>query len=79
LPPQFDFVFRNWAEEVKADPALAQMQPYKALIEKDPAFLGGGATQDPNTVKALLEAFSRSWAGQCRRSSRRKSASGSRR
>ena len=23
LPPQFDFVFRHWAEEVKADPALA--------------------------------------------------------
>jgi phosphoglycolate phosphatase-like HAD superfamily hydrolase len=63
LPPQFDFVFRKWAEEVKADPALAEVQPYKALIEKDPAFLGGVATQDPDTVKALLAAFSRSWAG----------------
>jgi phosphoglycolate phosphatase-like HAD superfamily hydrolase len=63
LPPQFDFVFRTWATEVKADPTLAELQPYKALIEKDAAFLSGIATQDPTTVKALLAAFSRSWAG----------------
>jgi phosphoglycolate phosphatase-like HAD superfamily hydrolase len=63
LPPQFDFVFRTWADEVRADPALAEIQPYKALIDKDPTFLGGIATQDPDTVKALLTAFSRSWAG----------------
>jgi hypothetical protein len=25
LPPQFDFVFRTWAEEAKADPALAEV------------------------------------------------------
>lgn len=35
LPPQFDFVFRTWAEEVQADPSLADQQPYKALLEKD--------------------------------------------
>ena len=27
LPPQFDFVFRKWAEEIKADPSLASLQP----------------------------------------------------
>jgi phosphoglycolate phosphatase-like HAD superfamily hydrolase len=63
LPPQFDFVFRRWAEEVKADPSLAEQQPYKALLEKDVAFLGGIATQDPEVVGTLLEAFSRTWAG----------------
>jgi phosphoserine phosphatase len=63
LPPQFDFVFRTWGEEVKANPALAAQQPYKALIEHDPVFLHGIATQEPEVVKALLEAFSRSWAG----------------
>jgi phosphoserine phosphatase len=63
LPPQFDFVFGHWAEEVKADPSLASKQPYKALIEKDPAFLGAIATQEPSAVRALLEAFGRSWAG----------------
>ena len=24
LPPQFDFVFRTWAEEIKADPSMAE-------------------------------------------------------
>ncbi len=63
LPPQFDFVFRTWGEEVKKDPSLAQIQPYKALIDRDPVWLQGVATQDPETIAALLKAFGRSWAG----------------
>jgi phosphoglycolate phosphatase-like HAD superfamily hydrolase len=63
LPPQFDFVFRKWEEEVKADPSLAEQQPYKALIERDQAFFEGAATQDPEVVSTLLEAIARSWAG----------------
>jgi phosphoserine phosphatase len=63
LPPQFDFVFRRWAEEVKVDPSLAERQPYKGLVEKDMTFLEGVATQDPEVVGTLLEAFARTWAG----------------
>jgi phosphoglycolate phosphatase-like HAD superfamily hydrolase len=63
LPPQFDFVFRKWGEEIKQDPSLAGQQPYKAIIERDMAFLGGVAVQDPEVVGSLLKAFSRSWAG----------------
>ncbi|MFJ7298979.1 HAD family hydrolase [Streptomyces sp. NPDC099088] len=63
LPPQFDFVFRTWAQEVKDDPSLASQQPYKALIEKDPDFFAGLGSQDPKVVETLLEAFTRSWAG----------------
>ena len=63
LPPQFDFVFRTWVEEVRQDPSLAGQQPYKAIIEKDMAFLGRVAVQDPEVVAALLKAFARSWAG----------------
>ena len=63
LPPQFDFVFRAWALEAKADPTLAQQQPYKALVERDMEFFEGVATQDPDVVATLLDAFSRSWAG----------------
>lgn len=63
LPPQFDFVFRHWAQEVEADPSLAGLQPYKALIEKDASFLQGVAAQDPAVVDSLLTAFARSWAG----------------
>jgi phosphoserine phosphatase len=63
MPPQFDFVFGHWAEEMKADPSLAKLQPYKAIIERDPAFLAGVATQDPGVIETLLQAFGRSWAG----------------
>jgi phosphoserine phosphatase len=63
LPPQFDFVFRRWAEEVKADPSLAEQQPYKGLLEKDMSFLEGVATQEPEVVGTLLGAFAHTWAG----------------
>lgn len=63
LPPQFDFVFRKWAEEIRADPSLAEEQPYKAVIARDPAFFVGVATQEPEVIRALLAAFSRSWQG----------------
>jgi phosphoglycolate phosphatase-like HAD superfamily hydrolase len=63
LPPQFDFVFRKWAEEVKADPSLADQQPYKAVIARDPAFFAGLAVQDPEVTGTLLAAFGRSWKG----------------
>ncbi|WP_328792523.1 MULTISPECIES: HAD family hydrolase [unclassified Streptomyces] len=63
MPPQFDFVFRTWEEEVKADPSLAARQPYKALVEHDQGFFEGLATQEPEAVATLLEAFARSWAG----------------
>ncbi|MGW6846829.1 HAD family hydrolase [Streptomyces sp. NPDC054958] len=63
LPPQFDFVFRTWEKEVQADPQLAARQPYKALIERDQTFFEGLATQEPQAVSTLVEAFARSWAG----------------
>jgi phosphoserine phosphatase len=63
LPPQFDFVFRRWAEEVKKHPSMAQEEPYKALLEKDMTFLEGIATQEPEVVATLLEAFAHTWAG----------------
>src|SRR5271170_266981 len=63
LPPQFDFVFRKWAEEIKADPSLASQQPYKSIVEKDPAFFAALGVQDPTAVEPLLTAFARSWAG----------------
>ena len=42
---------------------MAGQQPYQAIIEKDPAFFAGVATQDPPVVESLLKAFARSWAG----------------
>jgi phosphoserine phosphatase len=63
LPPQFDFVFRRWGEEIKADPSLAEKQPYKAIIARDPAFFAALGVQDPEVVSTLLAAFARTWKG----------------
>jgi len=63
MPPQFDFVFRKWEQEIKDDPSLAEQQPYKALIDKDQAFFEGAAAQDPQVVETFLKAFGRSWMG----------------
>jgi phosphoglycolate phosphatase-like HAD superfamily hydrolase len=63
LPPQFDFVFRRWGEEIKADPSLAEQQPYKAILARDPAFFAALGAQDPEVVATLLAAFSRTWKG----------------
>jgi len=63
VPPQFDFVFRRWRREAEADPTLAALQPYKALLENDPSFLRGAAAQDPEVIESILQAFDRSWAG----------------
>jgi hypothetical protein len=63
MPPQLDFIFRKWAEEVKQDPPLAGRQPYKAVIEEDRGFFQGIATQDPEVMTTVLTALARSWAG----------------
>jgi phosphoserine phosphatase len=63
LPPQFDFVFRKWGEEIKADPSLAEQEPYKAIIARDPAFFAALGVQDPEVVGTLLAAFARTWKG----------------
>ena len=75
-PPQFDVVFRRWAEELRADPSLASRQPYKALVDKDQALFQGVATQDPTVVATLEEAFARSWTGRRPTRSRPRRATG---
>lgn len=76
LPPQFDFVFRKWAEEVKANPAQASEQPYKALIEKDPSFLQGVATQTRTRSRCYWTRSRDRGAARPQRSSRRRSGPG---
>ncbi len=63
LPPQFDFMIQTWVAEVRENPALAQQQPYKAILERDASFFAGLETQDPGVVTALLQALARSWTG----------------
>jgi hypothetical protein len=47
----------------KTDPSLASEDPYKAIIEKDPVFLGALAQQVPEAVIAFLGAVGKAWEG----------------
>lgn len=62
-PPQFDFLIRVWSQAAQQDPSLVEHQPYKAIVERDPAFFEGLATQDPEVVASVESAAARSWAG----------------
>jgi hypothetical protein len=42
----------KWEQEIKADPSLASQQPYKAIIEKDPAFFEGVASRSGTAIGA---------------------------
>ena len=41
MPPQFDFVFRKWGEEVKADPSLASQEPVQGADREGPEVPAG--------------------------------------
>lgn len=45
MPIQADFLFRRIAEQAAADPTLLDKQPWKAVHEKDEAWLGGVITR----------------------------------
>jgi phosphoglycolate phosphatase-like HAD superfamily hydrolase len=54
---QAEFIFRRWREMVEADPAKAQEQPYKALVENDQAWLANLLDHVPELVKGVTEAY----------------------
>jgi phosphoserine phosphatase len=45
MPIQADFLFRRIGEMAEKDPALRSRQPWKAVVEKDYAWLGGAITK----------------------------------
>jgi len=62
-PAQTGFLLGKLVEQVKANPALANEEPYKAIINKDPAFLQALAQQIPEAVIAFLSGVGKAWAG----------------
>lgn len=62
-PAQTGLLLGKLIEQVKADPSLASRDPYKAIINKDPAFLRAVAEQRPEAVMAFLEGVGRAWEG----------------
>lgn len=45
MPIQADFLFRRIGEMAEQDPSLRTRQPWKAVVEKDHAWLGGAITK----------------------------------
>jgi phosphoserine phosphatase len=54
---QADFLFRRFAEMVREDPRRAQEQPYKAVVEKDRAWLADIYAHVPELLKGVTEAY----------------------
>jgi phosphoglycolate phosphatase-like HAD superfamily hydrolase len=54
---QAEFTFRRWKHMVEADPAKAQEQPYKAVMENDRAWLSSLLDHVPELVKGAGEAY----------------------
>src|SRR4051794_6391829 len=54
---QADFVLRKWKAMAAADPALAERQPYKAVVEGDREWLGSILEHIPELVQGVSEAF----------------------
>ena len=55
---QADFLFRRFIAMVKEDPQRAKEQPYKAVVERDSAWLSDIYAHVPELVKGVTEAYS---------------------
>jgi len=63
MPPQAPFLLEKLVEQVRAGSSLAEVEPYRSIVNRDPAFFAGLARQDPETVKMFLEGVGRAWEG----------------
>jgi phosphoglycolate phosphatase-like HAD superfamily hydrolase len=50
-------------EQVKADPSLAQEDPYKGIVNQDSVFLQALAQQVPEAIIAFLSGVGKAWEG----------------
>lgn len=62
-PAQTGLLLGKLVEQVKANPALASEDPYKALVTQDPVFLQALAQQVPDAVVAFLRGVGSAWEG----------------
>jgi len=62
-PAQTGLLLGKLVEQVKADPSLAQEDPYKGIINQDPVFLQALAQQVPEVILAFLSGVGKAWEG----------------
>jgi phosphoglycolate phosphatase-like HAD superfamily hydrolase len=61
MPTQLHYVVEQWAAAARADPSLAERQPYKAVVERDLGWLGGAIDKhyagDDSDLKVMIGAL----------------------
>ena len=63
MPPQAPFLLEKLMARVQADPALADVEPYRSIIQRDPEFFGGLARQEPDAVTKFLSGVGAAFEG----------------
>ena len=62
-PVQAPFLLEKLVAEVRENPSLAEIDPFKGIVARDPVFLDGLARQVPEVVLSFLEAVGAAWEG----------------
>lgn len=62
-PAQAGLLLGKLVAQVKENPSLAAEDPYKSIVNQDPAFLQGLAQQIPEVVIAFLKGIGEAWEG----------------
>ncbi|MEE9178301.1 MAG: HAD family hydrolase [Acidimicrobiia bacterium] len=63
MPVQAPFLLEKLVAQVRADPSLADEQPYSGIVNHDEEFLRGLAQQVPDAVLAFLKGVGAAWEG----------------
>jgi len=63
MPPQAPFLLNKLGAMVQADPSLAEREPFRSIVHRDPEFLAGLARQDPAAIELFLRGIGEAWEG----------------
>jgi phosphoserine phosphatase len=62
-PAQTGFLIGKLVEQVEANPALAEEDPYKGIVTQDPDFMRALAQQVPEAIISFLSGIGKAWEG----------------
>ena len=62
-PAQTGFLINKLVGQVKANPSLAEEDPYKGIINQDPVFMKALAQQVPEAIIAFVSGIGKAWEG----------------
>jgi len=62
-PVQIPFLLQKLIGRVELDPSLAEIEPYRSIINRDDAFFRAVADQEPEAVLSMLSGIGAAWEG----------------